>query len=85
MNLGASSSTLVLTAQRDLAVAESALVTAQTNYEKARVELDRVTGLTLPHLGIEISDAERGKVEHMPKVPGAAPRQQGDVAGQEER
>src|SRR5579884_2169596 len=59
MNLGASTSNLVLTAQRDLAVAESNLVAAATQYEKSRVELDRVTGLTLQHLGIDISDAER--------------------------
>lgn len=82
MSLGASNSSLVLTAQRDLAVAESTLVTAQTVYEKSRVELDRVTGLTLPHLGIDISDAENGRVQHMPNVPGASPRPQAETNGQ---
>jgi outer membrane protein TolC len=74
MNLGASTSNLVLTAQRDLALAESTLVAAMTKYEKARVDLDRVTGSTLQHLGIEIGDAESGRVQHMPNVPGVAPR-----------
>lgn len=79
MNLGASTSTLVLTAQRDLAVAESTLVSATTTYEKDRVDLDRLTGLTLQHLGIDIGDAEKGRVQHMPNVPGIAPRPQSDV------
>jgi hypothetical protein len=39
-------------------------------YEKSRVELDRVTGNTLVHNGIDIADAERGKVTKMPSVPG---------------
>jgi hypothetical protein len=51
-----------MTAQRDLALAELDLVTAMTVYEKARVELDRATGSTLEHNGIEIQDALRGAV-----------------------
>ena len=43
-------------------------------YEKARVELDRATGLLLDHAGVLLSDAERGEVTHMPKVPYVAPR-----------
>jgi len=74
MALGASTSNLVLQSQRDLAQAESNLVTAMAAYEKSRVELDRVTGSTLQRLGIDIVDAERGAVEHMPAVPGAEPR-----------
>lgn len=74
--LGASTNTLVLQAQRDLAQAESAVVTATAAYEKSKVELDRVMGLTLTHNGIDIADAESGKVTRMPTVPGVLPRQE---------
>lgn len=72
--LGASTSFQVLQAQRDLAQAESTLVTALTAYEKSRVDLDRVTGLTLTHLNISIDDAERGHVEKLPDIVGVTPR-----------
>jgi len=74
--LGASTNTLVLQAQRDLAQAESNVVTAMSAYEKSKVELDRVMGLTLTHNHIEIADAESGKVTQMPNVPGILPRQE---------
>ena len=74
--LGASTNTLVLQAQRDLAQAESNVVTAMSAYEKSKVELDRVMGLTLTHNGIEIADAEAGKVTRMPSVPGILRRQE---------
>jgi outer membrane protein TolC len=74
--LGASTNTLVLQAQRDLAQAEANMVTAMSAYEKSKVELDRVMGLTLAHNGIEIADAESGKVTRMPSVPGILPRQE---------
>jgi outer membrane protein TolC len=61
-SLGAGSTFQTMTAQRDLALAELDLVTAMTVYEKARVELDRATGSTLEHNGIEIQDALRGAV-----------------------
>ena len=77
--LGASTSNLVLQAQRDLAVAESTLVTAMAAYEKSRVELDRATGATLAHSGIDVGDAENGKVEKMPHVPGVKPQPEGAV------
>ena len=72
--LGTSTSYNVLQAQRDLAQAESNLVTARAAYEKSRVELDRATGLTLTRLGIEIAEAETGSVKTLPKVPGVVPR-----------
>ncbi len=72
--LGASTTILVLQAQRDLAASESTLVAAMSNYEKAKVSLDQVTGLTLTHLGIQIADAENGNVTHMPNVPGVVAR-----------
>lgn len=60
--LGAGSSFQTMTAQRDLAVAELDLVTAMTTYEKARVELDRATGMTLEHNGVLIQEAATGTV-----------------------
>jgi outer membrane protein TolC len=60
--LGAGSTFQTLTAQRDLALAELDLVTAMTIYEKAKVELDRATGSTLEHNGIQIQEAVTGKV-----------------------
>ncbi len=74
--LGASTSFQVLQAQRDLAQAESVLVTAMSAYEKARVELDRVVGLTLARNGIELEDAEKGTVTRLPQVPGVMPRKE---------
>ena len=74
--LGASTTTLVLQAQRDRTQAESNLVSAKSSYEKSRVELDRATGLTLDYNGILLSDAERGQVSKMPHVPYVAPRRE---------
>jgi len=72
--LGASTNTLVLGTQRDLTQAQSNTVAALAAYEKSRVELDRVTGLTLTHNGILMADAETGKVQNMPHVPDVTPR-----------
>ena len=72
--LGASTSNLVLQADRDLAQAESNFVAAMSTYEKSRVELDRATGLTLAHTSIEIEDAVRGTVQQVPSFTGVAPR-----------
>jgi len=60
--LGAGSNQQTLSAEHDLAVAESALVTAQTAYEKARIELKRSTGSVLEEYGISIADAKTGVV-----------------------
>jgi outer membrane protein len=75
LNLGASTSTLVLQNQSALATAESTLVSAMANYEKSRLELDRATGILLDHAGIIMDDAVRGQVTHTPNVPYVAPRQ----------
>ena len=61
--LGAGSNQQTLSAEHDLSVAESALVTAQTAYEKARIELKRATGSVLENYGISIADAKTGVVE----------------------
>ncbi len=60
--LGSGSIYQTLSAQRDLALAELDLVSAQTTYEKAKVELDRTTGQTLEHNGILLQDAIKGVV-----------------------
>ena len=76
LTLGASTSLQVLQVGRDLAVAESNLVTATTAYAKSRVELDRSIGATLVTNGISIDDAETGVVHALPKMSGIAPVQQ---------
>lgn len=66
-DLGSGSSYQTLSAQRDLALAQLDLVSAMTTYEKAKVELDRVTGQTLEHNGILIQDAISGVISsHTP-------------------
>jgi len=75
LNLGASTSTLVLQNQSALATAESTLVSAMSAYQKSRIELDRATGLLLDHNGIIMADAELGQVTRMPTVPHVLPRQ----------
>jgi outer membrane protein TolC len=60
--LGAKSSYDTLTAQHNLALAESALAGAEANYAKAQVDVDRATGETLDQAGITIDEARRGVV-----------------------
>jgi outer membrane protein TolC len=61
--LGAGSNQQTLEAEHDLSLAESALVTAETAYEKARIEVRRATGSVLEEYGISIADAKAGVVE----------------------
>src|SRR5947207_2732800 len=68
--LGAASTFQTMTAQRDLVLAELDLVTARTVYEKAKIEVDRATGATLEHNGIQIEDAIK---EPSPAIGSAAP------------
>jgi outer membrane protein TolC len=55
--LGAGSSQQTLESQHDLALSESALVAAETAYQKARIELRRATGSILEDYGISIAEA----------------------------
>jgi len=71
--LGASTNFNVLQAQRDMTQAEVTLVAAMTDYEKSRVELDRVTAKTLARLNIAIDDAVMGEVHKAPSVPNVGP------------
>jgi outer membrane protein len=68
--LGASTYFNVLSAQRDLAQAESNVVAAMTLYAKSRVQLDRDTAQTLERNGISLIDAVLGQVRTQPNVPG---------------
>jgi outer membrane protein TolC len=61
--LGVGSNQQTLSAEHDLALAESALVTAETAYEKARIEVRRATGSVLEEYGISIADAKTGVVQ----------------------
>jgi outer membrane protein TolC len=62
--LGAKSGLDTLNAENALALAESALDTAQTNFEKKKVDIDRATGETLERTGVSIDDAKAGVVAH---------------------
>ncbi|MDQ2898831.1 MAG: TolC family protein [Acidobacteriota bacterium] len=64
--LGASTIFNVILVQRDLAGAESAEVTALSNYSKARVEIERATGQTLANHNISVEEAFRGTVSRAP-------------------
>jgi outer membrane protein len=72
--LGASTTTLVLQQSSALTQSRSNLVGARAAYEKARVELDRATGLLLEHNGIDLADAQAGVVNKLPNVPYVMPR-----------
>jgi outer membrane protein len=69
-NLGASSYLAVLQDERDLAQAESNLVSAMTNYAKSRVQLDKDTAQTLDRNNIKIDEAVTGNVRTIPSIPG---------------
>jgi outer membrane protein TolC len=58
--LGAGSNYQTLTARRDQAAAESALVAALTAYQKAKIEVDRAIGSTLEANSISIESAKTG-------------------------
>jgi outer membrane protein TolC len=72
-NLGASTYLNVLSDERDLAQAESNLVSAMTNYAKSRVQLDKDTAQTLERNNIKLDEAVTGQVRTAPNVPGTAP------------
>jgi len=73
LRMGASTGTLVLQASSNLTQAESNVLAAATNYEKSKVQLDLSTADTLAKLGIDMTDAESGKITHPPNVPGVVP------------
>ncbi len=76
LKVGLTTQTAILQDASILTTGESNLVSAKAAYEKSRIELDRATGLLLDHAGIDINDAARGQVTHLPTVPFVAPRPQ---------
>ncbi|MFI5104933.1 MAG: TolC family protein [Terriglobales bacterium] len=72
-SLGSSTYFNVLTAQRDLAQAESNVVAAKTAYAKSLVQLYRDTAQTLERDNISLEDAVTGNVRTQPNVPGVMP------------
>jgi outer membrane protein len=64
--LGASTIFNVILVQRDLAMAQSAEVSALSTYSRARVQLDMATGQTLNNNNISIGEAFRGSVSRPP-------------------
>jgi hypothetical protein len=64
----------VLQQSSALTQSRSNLVGARAAYEKARVELDRATGLLLEHNSIDLAEAQSGVVNKLPNVPYVMPR-----------
>src|ERR1700733_14140153 len=75
LKVGLTTQTAILQDASILTTSESNLVSAKAAYEKSRIELDRATGLLLDHAGIDVAEATRGQVTHLPNVPYVAPRQ----------
>ena len=82
LKVGLTTLTAILQDASTLTNGESNLVSAKAAYEKSRIELDRSTGLLLDHAGIDIGDATRGQVTHLPSVPYVAPRQDANQTAQ---
>jgi outer membrane protein len=78
---GASTPTLVLQASSNLTTAESNVLNAAANYEKSKVNLDFTTSETLTKMGIDIADAESGKVKKLPTVNGVVPANVQNILG----
>jgi outer membrane protein TolC len=74
LEAGVSNPTAVLQMESSLTTTESTLESAMAAYAKARVEMERATGLLLDNAGIVMADAEKGEVTHMPKLPFVVPR-----------
>ncbi len=75
LKVGLTTTTAILQDASVLTTSESNLVSAKAAYEKSRIELDRATGLLLDHSNIDVAEATRGQVTHLPNVPYVAPRQ----------
>lgn len=70
---GESSITLIVQAQRDLALDQSAEVQAMANYTHARIAFDQAVGQTLDKNGISMQEAESGKVAWQSAIPDSVP------------
>jgi outer membrane protein len=81
LKVGLTTQTTILQDAATLTTGESNLVSAKAAYEKSVIELDRATGLLLDHANINVADATRGQVTHLPTVPYVAPRTDVTPAG----
>ncbi len=70
---GVSTVSLVVQAQRDLAVDQSAEVQSMANYTHARSAFDDAVGQTLQVNGISMEEAASGHVSRLSALPEAAP------------
>ena len=70
---GESSITLIVQAQRDLALDQSAEVQAMANYTHARIAIDQAVGQTLDKNGISMEEAKSGKSAWQSSIPDLAP------------
>jgi outer membrane protein TolC len=78
-NLGATpDTTLLIQAQDNLSLTQSAEVQAMANYSHARIALDEALGRTLDVNSISMAEATKGQVEHESSLPN-------DLPGREER
>ncbi|MGH9702236.1 MAG: TolC family protein, partial [Candidatus Acidiferrales bacterium] len=68
--LGASTTFLVIQAQRDLTTAKGNEIRALANLQEARVAYDKSLGHLLDVNRITIADAQRGKAIQPPQIPG---------------
>lgn len=75
LKVGLTTTTAILQDASVLTTSESNLVSAKAAYEKSRIEFDRATGLLLDHSGINVDDATRAQVTHMPQIRAVEPRQ----------
>ena len=75
LKVGLTTQVTILQDAATLTTGESNPVSAKAAYEKSRLELDRATGLLLENARIDVTDAIRGQVTHLPNVPYVAPRQ----------
>jgi len=70
LEVGASTSFVVIQFQRDLAAARSAEVSALASYQKAKTALQRATGTILDDYQVVLDDAFRGAIQQSSAPPG---------------
>jgi outer membrane protein len=76
LHLGASTTTAVLTQQKNLASAENTLLQANAAYAKDRAGLYQLLATTLEHYGINLQEAATGEVKTAPVISGLIPAKQ---------
>jgi outer membrane protein TolC len=73
LHLGASTTATVLLQERNLAIAEDNLISANAAYAKDRAGLYQILASTLEHYGINLGEAAQGTVGAAPVIPGVKP------------